>query len=176
MNAQAVIKLLVVDDQPVVRDGLRRIQELEPRLQIVGEADTELSAVAAAQRLRPDVILMDIRLPDGDGIEACRRIKALLPEVHVLFLTSYADNRFVLASMEAGADGYLLKESGSQRIVDAIHSLLNGGTNVTNKTNALNFGMTKAMPWYGGNLTASFNNGRTDTSRSLPRLMSPLPT
>jgi DNA-binding NarL/FixJ family response regulator len=84
--------------------------------------------VDAAQRLGPDMILMDVRLPDGDGIEACRRIKALLPETHVLFLTSYADNRFVLASMEAGADGYLLKESGAQRIVDAIHSILNGRT------------------------------------------------
>ena len=125
---QAPISLLLVDDHPVVRDGLHRIQELEPRLQIVGEADTVLSAVAAAQRLRPDMILMDVRLPDGDGIEACRRIKALLPETHVLFLTSYADNRFVLASMEAGADGYLLKESGAQRIVDAIHSIVNGGT------------------------------------------------
>ena len=123
-----MIKLLIVDDHPVVRDGLHRIQELEPRLQIVGEADTVLAAVAAAQRLRPDVILMDVRLPDGDGIEACRRIKTLLPETHILFLTSYADNRFVLASMEAGADGYLLKESGAQRIVDAIHAIVNGGT------------------------------------------------
>ena len=128
MNPEATIKVLLVDDHPVVRDGLRRIQELNPRLQIVGEADTVLAAVAAAQRFRPDVILMDVRLPDGDGIEACRRIKALLPETHILFLTSYADNRFVLASMEAGADGYLLKESGAQRIVDALHSILNGGT------------------------------------------------
>ena len=128
MKREATIKLLLVDDHPVVRDGLRRIQELEPRLQIVGEADTVLSAVAAAGRLYPDVILMDVRLPDGNGIEACRRIKALSPETHILFLTSYADNRFVLAAMEAGADGYLLKESGAQRIVDAIHEILKGGT------------------------------------------------
>ena len=67
-------------------------------------------AIEAAGRLLPEVILMDVRLPDGDGIEACRRIKALLPETRILFLTSYADNRFVLAAMEAGADGYLLKE------------------------------------------------------------------
>ena len=86
-----------------------------------------LSAVEAARRLSPQMILMDVRLPDGDGIQACRQIKEFLPETHVLFLTSFADNRFVLASMEAGADGYLLKESGAQRIVDAIHSILNGG-------------------------------------------------
>ncbi len=128
MKPEAIIKLLLVDDHPVVRDGLRRIQELEPRIQIVAEAGTMLSAVEAARRHGPDVILMDVRLPDGDGIEACRQIKTFLPATHVLFLTSFADNRFVLASMEAGADGYLLKESGSQRIVDAIHSILNGGS------------------------------------------------
>ena len=123
-----MIKLLLVDDHPVVRDGLHRIQELEPRIQIVGEAGTMLSAVEAARRLHPDVILMDVRLPDGDGIEACRQIKVFLPEVHILFLTSFADNQLVLAAMAAGADGYLLKESGAQRIVDAIHCILNGGT------------------------------------------------
>lgn len=127
MKPEGIIKLLLVDDHPVVRDGLHRIQELEPRIQIVGEAATMRSAVEAARRLGPRVILMDVRLPDGDGIEACRQIKAFLPETHVLFLTSYADNRFVLAAMEAGAEGYLLKESGAQRIVDAIHSIMNGG-------------------------------------------------
>ena len=127
MKPESIIKLLLVDDHPVVRDGLHRIEELEPRIQIVGEANTMRSAVEAARRLNPRVILMDVRLPDGDGMEACRQIKVFLPETHVLFLTSYADNRFVLAAMEAGADGYLLKESGAQRIVDAIHSILNGG-------------------------------------------------
>lgn len=128
MSTQDVIKLLLVDDHPVVRNGLQRMHELEPRIKIVGEAATMQSAIEAAQRLSPEVILMDVRLPDGDGIEACRRIKALLPETHILFLTSYADNRFVLAAMEAGADGYLLKESDAQRIVDAIHSIVAGGT------------------------------------------------
>jgi two-component system response regulator DevR len=128
MSPEIPIKLLLVDDHPIVRDGLHRIQELEPRIQIVGEAGTVVSAVAAARRFSPQMILMDVRLPDGDGIEACRQIKAFLPETHILFLTSYADNRFVLASMEAGADGYLLKESGARRIVDAIQCILNGGT------------------------------------------------
>lgn len=127
MKLETHIRLLLVDDHPVVRDGLHRIQELEPRIRIVAEAGTMSSAVEAARRLGPEVILMDVRLPDGDGIAACREIKAFLPEVHILFLTSYADNRFVLAAMEAGADGYLLKESGAQRIVAAIHSILNGG-------------------------------------------------
>lgn len=128
MSAPNSIKLLLVDDHPVVRNGLHRIAELEPRLNIVGEAATMFSALEAAKRLSPDVILMDVRLPDGDGIAACRRIKGLLPETRVLFLTSYADNQFVLAAMAAGAEGYLLKESDSQRIVDAIHAVLGGGT------------------------------------------------
>lgn len=128
MKPEAIIRLLLVDDHPVVRDGLHRIQQLEPRIQIVGEVDTMLSAVEAARRLRPELILMDIRLPDGDGIAACRQIKTFLPETHVLFLTSFADNQLVLAAIEAGADGYLLKESGAQRIVDAINSIMNGGS------------------------------------------------
>src|ERR1041384_1102295 len=94
------VKLMIVDDHPVVRNGLQRMRELAPQMKIVGEAATMQAAIETAQRLAPDVILMDVRLPDGDGIEACRRIKALLPHVHVLFLTSYADNRFVLAAME----------------------------------------------------------------------------
>lgn len=128
MKPEGVIRLLLVDDHPVVRDGLIRIQELEPRIQIAGEASTMKSAVEAARRLNPDVILMDVRLSDGDGIDACRQIKAFAPHVRILFLTSYANNRFVLAAIESGAEGYLLKESDTQRIVDAIYSILNGGT------------------------------------------------
>lgn len=128
MNAEKNIKLLLVDDHPVVRDGLHRVQELNPGIQVVGDAGTMQAAVAAALQHEPDVVLMDVRLPDGDGIEACRRIKKLLPETRILFLTSYADNRFVLAAMEAGGDGYLLKESDAQRIVDAIRTILQGGT------------------------------------------------
>lgn len=128
MTGDIPIRVLLVDDHPIVRDGLRHIQRLEHRLLIVAEAGTRRGAVEAAGRSRPDVILMDVRLPDGDGIEACREIKGFLPGTHVLFLTSYADNRFVLAAMEAGADGYLLKESGGERIVAAIQTILNGGT------------------------------------------------
>src|SRR5690349_14347121 len=128
MSKPDLIRLLIVDDHPVVRDGLRRIQDINPRLEVIGEAATAQAAVEIAQRLRPDILLMDVRLPDGNGIEACRRIKGLLPRVRILFLTSYADNQFVLAAMEAGADGYLLKESDAQRIIDAIYSIMQGGT------------------------------------------------
>ena len=128
MDKQSFIRVLLVDDHPIVRDGLRRVQELEPRIQVVGEAATMGSAIEVAREVLPDVVLMDVRLPDGDGIEACRRIKGLFPSARILFLTSYADNQLVLAAMEAGADGYLLKESGAHRIVEAIRSILQGGT------------------------------------------------
>lgn len=127
MKTENSISLLLVDDHPVVRDGLSRNCELEPRIEIVGEAASAASAVEEARRLKPSIILMDIRLPDGDGIQACQEIKLFLPEVHVLFLTSFADNRLVLAAIEAGAGGYLLKESDTRRIVDAIHVILKGG-------------------------------------------------
>ena len=122
------IKVLVVDDHPVVRNGLRLIQELDEKIQVLGAAGSFQAALAEANRLKPDVVLMDVRLPDGDGIEACRRIKSQLPKTRVLFLTSYADNNLVLGAMEAGAEGYVLKESDAQRIVDAIHSIMRGGT------------------------------------------------
>jgi len=122
------ITLLLVDDHPVVRNGLRQIQELAPEIRVVGGASTVYAAVSQAQDVRPDVVLMDVRLPDGTGIEACKRIKAQLPETRVLFLTSYADNSLVLGAMEAGADGYLLKESDAGRIVEAIRSIMRGGT------------------------------------------------
>ena len=128
MSEGRIIKLLLVDDHPVVRDGLRRVRELAPGIGIVGDATTMHSAVAATLQLEPDVVLMDVRLPDGDGIEACRRIKRLRPETRILFLTSYADHRFVLAAMEAGGDGYLLKESDAQRVVDAMRTILQGGS------------------------------------------------
>ena len=128
MSAAGNIKLLIVDDHPVVRNGLRQVQQLEPRIRIVGEAATMQAAIETAGKLAPDIVLMDVRLPDGDGIEACRRIKAVLPETRILFLTSFADSRFVLAAMEAGAEGYLLKENDAQRIVDAMRTVLRGGT------------------------------------------------
>jgi len=122
------IKLLLVDDHPIVRNGLRQVQEIDPGLKVIGGAATMELAMTEAFRLCPDVVVMDIRLPDGDGIEACRQIKSKLPQTRILFLTSYADNNLILQAMEAGADGYLLKENDAQKIVDAIRSILRGDT------------------------------------------------
>ncbi|MGH7409465.1 MAG: response regulator, partial [Candidatus Methylomirabilis sp.] len=104
------IRLLLVDDHKVVRVGLRTLLGGTERIRVIGEAETMGSAITEAARLKPDVVLMDVRLPDGSGIEACREIRAARPESRVLFLTSFADDAAVMATIFAGADGYLLKE------------------------------------------------------------------
>jgi DNA-binding NarL/FixJ family response regulator len=120
------IRLLLVDDHKVVRIGLRTLLGDTDRIQVVGEAETMAAAVAEAARLKPNVILMDVRLPDGSGIEACREIRAARPETRVLFLTSYTDDDAVLATMFAGADGYLLKEIDEEGLIRAIESVAAG--------------------------------------------------
>ncbi len=127
MNKPTKIKVLIVDDHPVVRMGLRLIGDLDARIKVVGEAATGEAALAETLRLQPDVVLLDYRLPDLGGHEVCRRLKAVLPHVRVLFLSSYAVDTTANAALEAGADGYLLKENDAQKIIDAIESICQGG-------------------------------------------------
>lgn len=126
MSTPPAIRVLVVDDHHVVRLGLRGIQELDPTLQIVGDAASAREALLAVERLRPDVVVLDIRLPDRSGLEVCRDIKARWPGIRVLFLTSYGNDNWTLSAMEVGADGYLLKDNDAGRIVTAIHSAMEG--------------------------------------------------
>jgi two-component system response regulator DevR len=120
------IRLLLVDDHEVVRIGLRTLFNRKRNIQVVGEAGTAESAVEEAGRLRPAVVLMDLRLPDGNGIEACREITTICPETKVLFLTSYSDHDAVLATIFAGASGYLLKEIGTDALIQAIEDVAAG--------------------------------------------------
>jgi DNA-binding NarL/FixJ family response regulator len=120
------IRLLLVDDHKVVRVGLRTLLSDTDRIQVVGEAETMASAITEAARLKPDVVLMDVRLPDGSGIEACREIRAARPETRVLFLTSFADDDAVMATIFAGADGYLLKEIDEDALIRAIETVADG--------------------------------------------------
>ena len=120
------IRLLLVDDHEVVRIGLRTLLERSDGIEIVGEAATEAEAVRDAQRLRPDVVLMDLRLTDGDGIGACREILSRDSGTRVLFLTSYSDTDAVRATVLAGASGYLLKEISQQALIDAIRTVAAG--------------------------------------------------
>ncbi len=120
------IRLLLVDDHEVVRLGLRALFDRTGTIRVIGEAGTMRSAVAEAIRLKPDVILMDVRLPDGDGIEACRDIRSECPDTRVLFLTSYPDEAAVLSTAYAGAAGFLLKEIGGDALVQAVETVAKG--------------------------------------------------
>ncbi len=120
------IRLLVVDDHQVVRLGLRTLLERYSDFDVVGEAGTVASAAEATARLQPDLVLMDVRLPDGNGFEACRQIRRTQQDTRVLFLTSFADEEIVLESIDAGGDGYLLKEIDDESLVRAIRSVAAG--------------------------------------------------
>jgi two-component system response regulator DevR len=119
-------RILIVDDHEVVREGLRALLNRKEGLAVVGEAGSVEQAVAEAARTKPDVIIMDVRLPDGSGIEACREIRQAHPETRVIMLTSYADEDAVFASILAGAAGYLLKQTRGNALADAISSVMRG--------------------------------------------------
>jgi len=120
------IRLLLVDDHEVLRLGLKTLFNEAGGFQVIGEAGSKAAAVTEAARVKPDVILMDVRLPDGSGVEACRDIRAARPQTRVLFLTSYADDDAVLATILAGADGFLLKEVSSEDLVRAMRAVASG--------------------------------------------------
>ena len=121
-----MIRVLLVDDHEVVRIGLTAILNRQEGIEVVGEAATADEAVALARKLRPDVVLMDIRMPGESGIEACRKVKRENPEIKVVMLTSYADDEAVLGSIRAGAEGYVLKQVGSGDIIRAIETVARG--------------------------------------------------
>lgn len=120
------IRLLLVDDHEVVRMGLGTLFQRSGRIEVVGEAGSAASAVNEAVRLQPDVVLLDLRLPDGSGTEACRNILAACPDARVIFLTSFADEAALVATNLAGAKGYLLKTIGGPALVQAIQSVVEG--------------------------------------------------
>jgi two-component system response regulator DevR len=120
------LSLLIVDDHEVVRQGLVALLGRRPEFQVVGEAGTVAEAVAAARKFRPDLVVMDVRLPDGSGIEACREIRAEMPETRVVMLTSYPDEDAVLSAIVAGASGYLLKQVRARDLVAALEAVGRG--------------------------------------------------
>jgi len=120
------IRIVVADDHPVVRGGLVALLRTIPSLDVVGEAADGETAVHLAQEHRPDVVLMDVRMPGMDGVEATRRIREQTPESRVLILTMYDDDATVFTAMKAGAQGYLLKESEQDDIVRAVQAVVAG--------------------------------------------------
>jgi two-component system, NarL family, response regulator DevR len=119
-------RILLCDDHEVVREGLRALISRQESMSVVGEAATVAEAIEAAARSKPDVVIMDVRLPDGSGVEACRAIRDVRSETKVIMLTSYADDDALFASIIAGASGYLLKQTRGQAVLDAITTVASG--------------------------------------------------
>ena len=120
------LRLLVVDDHEVVRQGLVALIDRREKFQVVAEAGSVEEALDAARRFQPDLVIMDVRLPDGSGIEACREIRAELPGTRVVMLTSYPDEEAVLSAIIAGASGYLLKQIRARDLVNALDAVGRG--------------------------------------------------
>lgn len=117
------IRVFIADDHPVVRKGLSALLATEPDIEVVGEAAGGIDAVVAVERLHPDIVLMDLVMQDGDGIDAIRQITARRPDASILVLTSFASDNMVFAAIRAGARGYLLKDSSPVELVRAIRQV-----------------------------------------------------
>jgi two-component system response regulator DevR len=120
------LRILLVDDHEVVRLGLKALIERQPDMEVVAEADSAAKAVTMAAAHQPDVVVMDIRLGNGSGIDACREIMVRLPATKVIMLTSYAEDDVLFAAIEAGAAGYVLKQAGGQDVVRALQAVAEG--------------------------------------------------
>lgn len=121
-----VVSVLIVDDHPLLREGVAAVLEAEPDIQVVGEAADGRDAIEQFQRLRPDVVLMDLQMPGVDGVEAIGAIRALAPEARIIVLTTYAGDVRALSALRAGATGYLLKSSLRRELIDTIRAVLDG--------------------------------------------------
>lgn len=121
------VRVLLVDDHAVVRAGLRMLLSADPELEIVGEAEDGAQGLRLSRDLAPDVVLMDISMPDMNGIEATRRIKELCPDVAVLALTMHEDDQYFFEMLAAGASGYVPKRAAPNDLISAIHAVRSGG-------------------------------------------------
>ncbi|MGH3088237.1 MAG: response regulator [Rubrobacteraceae bacterium] len=121
------LKIMIADDHPLFRDGMRGLLSTKPDIEVVGEAKTGEETVALAGELRPDVILMDIKMPGVNGIEATRRILSEHPSIRILVVTMFEDDASVFTAMRAGARGYVLKDADKDDVLDAIRTVGRGG-------------------------------------------------
>jgi two-component system, NarL family, response regulator DevR len=124
----AAVRVFLVDDHEVVRRGVAEVLEEDPDIAVVGEAGSVAEALARVPAVRPDVTVVDMRLPDGDGAEVCRRLRAAVPDLKCLVLTSFPDEDAVAAAVAAGASGYLLKQVRGSALVQAVRTVAGGGT------------------------------------------------
>jgi RNA polymerase sigma factor (sigma-70 family) len=121
------IRVLIVDDHAILRDGIRSLLEIQPEIRVVGEAANGREALEKARLLLPDVVLMDVAMPEMNGLEATRQIKALNPQIQILILTQHDDREYVEPLLQAGASGYVLKRSGGREVITAIRQVYESG-------------------------------------------------
>ena len=124
------IRVILADDHMVVRSGLRALLRTDSQMSIIGEASTGRQAVALAERFHPDVVVMDLGMPDLDGVEATRQISARTPGTRVLVLTMHAEDEYLVAALQAGASGYLVKSIAEQELLPAVHAVARGEVHV----------------------------------------------
>jgi len=120
------VRVFLLDDHEIVRRGVKELLEAEGDLEVVGEAGTAADALARIPPTRPDVAVLDVRLPDGDGVEVCREIRSAHPEIHCLMLTSFADDEALFQAIMAGASGYVLKQIKGADVVEAVRAVAAG--------------------------------------------------
>ncbi len=120
------IRVLIADDHPIVREGLTAILNLEKDLEVVGQASTGVEAVSLAGKLRPDIILMDLQMPEMDGVEAIKRVKEKSPHIEIIILTTYDTDEYIFRGLEAGARAFVLKDVSPTEVVDAIRAVHRG--------------------------------------------------
>ena len=141
------IRVMVVDDHPVVKMGLRGMLEHSSNFKVVGEASDGVEAVVTAERLEPDVIIMDVMMPRLDGIEACREIMEKLPDTQVLMLTASPEKDAVIEAVAAGATGYLQKYSGGDTLEEAVHALAEGQLRIPDEAMRRTLAMVRGELW-----------------------------
>src|SRR3954451_10868600 len=128
MAANGTIRVFLLDDHEVVRRGIRDLLETEGDIEVVGEASTAAEALARVPATRPDVAVLDVRLPDGDGVTVCRELRSSMPDLHCLMLTSFADDEALFDAIMAGAAGYVLKQIRGNDLVGAVRTVAAGAS------------------------------------------------
>jgi len=121
-----MIRVLLVDDQTLIRQGIAMLLELEPDLEVVGAVGDGRAAIEAVERLRPDVVLMDVRMPEMDGVTATRELHRRFPDIGVIILTTFDDDEYIFEGLKAGARGYLLKDISSEEMAEAVRTVARG--------------------------------------------------
>ena len=146
MSSGKRIKVMLVDDHPIVRDGLQEVLERSGEFEVVGQAGDGVEAVATAESLDPDVIVMDVMMPHKDGVEACREIMDLLPHTRVLMLTASTEEDAVVEAVAAGAMGYLQKYSGKEELLAAVRDVAEGRLRIPDETVRRVLSIIRSMP------------------------------